>query len=60
LGQVSGEAEVVAATVAGWRGQRWRLLEILENGNEDAAKFLVTSRYVVATARHGGEQDPRS
>jgi hypothetical protein len=30
---------------------RTRLLEILENGNEDAGKFRVTSRYVVATAR---------
>lgn len=30
---------------------RTRLLGILENGNEDAGKFRVTSRYVVATAR---------
>ena len=30
---------------------RARLLAILQNGNEDAGKFRVTSRYVVATAR---------
>jgi SAM-dependent methyltransferase len=30
---------------------RARLLAILENGNEDAGKFRVTSRYVIATAR---------
>jgi SAM-dependent methyltransferase len=30
---------------------RARLLAILENGNEDAGAFRVTSRYVVATAR---------
>jgi SAM-dependent methyltransferase len=30
---------------------RTRLLGILENGNEDARKFRVTGRYVVATAR---------
>jgi SAM-dependent methyltransferase len=30
---------------------RTRLLGILENGNEDASKFRVTSRYIVATAR---------
>lgn len=30
---------------------RARLLGILENGNEDAGKFRITSRYVVATAR---------
>jgi len=30
---------------------RTRLLKILENGNEDAGKFRVTSRYAVATAR---------
>jgi ubiquinone/menaquinone biosynthesis C-methylase UbiE len=29
---------------------RTRLLRILENGNEDAREFRVTSRYVVATA----------
>jgi SAM-dependent methyltransferase len=42
---------------------RTRLLGILENGNEDAAKFRVTSRYVVATARRqrrAADQDPRS
>jgi SAM-dependent methyltransferase len=33
---------------------RTRLLGILENGNEDAGKFRVTSRYVVATARRQG------
>ena len=30
---------------------RTRLLAILQNGNEDAGKFRITSRYVVATAR---------
>jgi SAM-dependent methyltransferase len=30
---------------------RERMLEILENGNEDRASFRVTSHYVVATAR---------
>jgi hypothetical protein len=30
---------------------RARLLAILQNGNEDARTFRVTSRYVVATAR---------
>jgi hypothetical protein len=29
---------------------RTRLLTMLEDGNEDAGKFRVTSRYVVATA----------
>jgi hypothetical protein len=29
---------------------RTRLLRILENGNEDAREFRVTSRYAVATA----------
>jgi len=29
---------------------RTRLLRILENGNEDAREFRVTSRYTVATA----------
>lgn len=33
---------------------RARLLEILENGNEDRDGFQVTSRYVVATARRDG------
>jgi hypothetical protein len=33
---------------------RDRLLEILENGNEDRDGFRVTSRYVVATARRDG------
>jgi SAM-dependent methyltransferase len=33
---------------------RARLLEILENGNEDRDGFQVTSRYVVATARRNG------
>jgi len=33
---------------------RARLLEILENGNEDRGGFRVTSRYVVATARRDG------
>lgn len=39
-----GEAEAVRA----------RLLHILQAGNEDAAGFRVTSRYVVATARRQG------
>lgn len=40
-----GEADAVYA----------RMLEIYEAANEDPAAFRVTSRYVVATARRGGE-----
>ena len=38
---------------------RARLLEILENGNEDRDGFRVTSRYIIATARRDGESQPR-
>lgn len=44
----------VLGHVGGAEPLRDRLLQILEDGNEDSTGFRMTSRYVVATARRGG------